>query len=165
MAKFTRRILGSIPSQIRTYAFNLLDRLFGPKEIKQRVSDRFGPSRVYQVADEIKFYRKQEQAAVKYELANLNANSNRFAIPTTRDAFSLERYHIKFNFKNPRTGETEQRGYPIDVPAGLTKRQIQGYIRGRIRQILWADYENRVSGPDELNKRIGPIRVSRIESL
>lgn len=143
----------------------LSDRLFGKAPIKRKVEERFGKKALPQADVAIRNYDRTKDRGKRYgELDPKDVFKPR---PTKDEPTkpTIYRFHVKFKFKNPKTGETEVRGYQIDLPPGMTKRQIQDKIREQLAIIL-SKYEE--TGPEnrqQINKRIGRVSVVRIEIL
>lgn len=165
MAKFPRRILGSIPSQIRTFVSWLLDRFFTKKEVIQRVGERFGAGRKQVTETEISYYKSQQSAAERFRKSEPGTLISSLNVPQTGRVILARRFHVTFTFDNPTTGQKQIRGYPIDIEYTNSKRWTQDEIRRKIINDILKDYANRIQPGRQLGDMVGPITVTRIEGI
>jgi hypothetical protein len=165
MARISRRVLGSIANQIANYVTWLLDRGFGQGETRQRVRQRFGANSSRVVQPEIDYYARQTQAAARYRRSAAATPIRILRVPHRGADFSFYRYHVKFTFRNPRTGQTETRGYKVDLESEKTKGQTQREIRSKIIEDILRDYHARIARGESFSQRVGPITVTRIEGI
>ena len=165
MASRILKATKSLVAKVQTYVTWLLQRFFPKPEVKERVRDRFGNVPAPTITASINYYEKQREAGKEFQ-GGLGTMLPETVAPrkSTAKGGTL-RYHVKFKFKNPKTGETEDRGYTVDLPTGLRKRDAQAMIRDQIINMLSESDSLRQAGRFDFGSKVGPITVTRIEAL
>jgi hypothetical protein len=131
------RLPRNVNTPVYTHIMSLVQRSRSIAYITESVRANFKGIRSDTIRNYTEYARGVRSAARAFQQSGQSKSLQSLIQSSRKSPAGVVRVGYRFTFRNNKAGETQTKGFSIDLPVGLSKKQAEETIRATIRD--WAE--------------------------